>query len=64
MLSGTSIDWAHATQNINLAYAFELRPHGEGFGVLLPTDQIIPNSVEFIDGLRALVEQGQALNYL
>lgn len=63
--SGSSIDWAYGTQNVSLAYVFELRgPPGSGSGFLLPSDQILPNGFEFIEGLRAMVKQSQALNYL
>lgn len=64
--SGSSIDWAYGTQNVSLAYVFELRgpPGGVGSGFLLPSDQIIPNGVEFVEGLTAMVKQAQALNYL
>lgn len=33
-------------------------------GFLLPADQIIPNSLEVIDGLFAMVKEAKALNYL
>lgn len=64
--SGSSIDWAYGTQNVSLAYVFELRgpPGGLGSGFLLPSDQILPNGLEFVEGLTAMVQQAQALNYL
>lgn len=60
--AGSSVDWAFEAQNISLGYAFEFRDRGK-FGFLLPSDQIVPNSLEFIDGLVAIVKEARALNY-
>lgn len=34
------------------------------YGFLLPANQIIPNSLEFIDGLKAMIKEAKSLNYL
>lgn len=34
------------------------------YGYILPADQIIPNALEFFDGLKAMVNEAKALNYL
>lgn len=33
-------------------------------GFILPSDQIIPNSLEVFDGIKAMVKEAKALNYL
>lgn len=34
------------------------------YGFLLPADQIIPNALEIIDGLKAMVKEAKLLHYL
>lgn len=34
------------------------------YGQILPANQIIPNSLEFIDGLKAMVNEAKSLRYL
>lgn len=34
------------------------------YGFILPADQIIPNSLEIIDGLKAMVDEAKSLDYL
>ncbi|XP_055295139.1 zinc carboxypeptidase-like [Sitodiplosis mosellana] len=63
LASGSTIDWVYATRNVSLTYTFEFRDKGR-YGFLLPADQIIPNSLEVIDGLKAMVEEAEALQYL
>lgn len=61
--SGDSIDWAYDYLNIPLTYTFELRgPFPEG--AIVPPKQIIPNALEVIDGIVAMVKEAKALNYL
>jgi len=48
--SGGSIDWIKGIHDTTLAYTFELRDTGRN-GFILPPDQIIPSSLELIDGL-------------
>lgn len=63
LASGNSIDWAYEQLNVPLTYTFELRgpfPDGE----IVPTDEIIPNALEVIDGIEAMIKEAKALNYL
>ncbi|XP_055308556.1 zinc carboxypeptidase-like [Sitodiplosis mosellana] len=60
--SGSSIDWAYATQGVKLAYCFEFRDTGK-YGFLLPAEQIIPNSLEVIDALKVMIKEAKALKY-
>jgi len=62
-ISGSSIDWTYVTKNISLSYVFEFRDRGR-FRFLLPARYIIPNAEEVTDGIRAMIEQSQALHYL
>lgn len=34
------------------------------YGFVLPADQIIPNSLEVIDGIKAMIEEAKSLQYL
>jgi len=54
--SGGSVDWAKGVHDTSLVLAFELRDTGR-YGFILPADQIIPSSLEFLDGLHALVQE-------
>lgn len=63
LASGNSIDWAYEKLNIPITYTIELRgafPDGN----FVPTDEIIPNALEVIDGLVAMVQEAKTLNYL
>lgn len=63
LASGNSIDYFYDNLNIPLTYTYELRgPFPDGNFV--PNDQIIPNALELIDGIEALVKEAKALNYL
>lgn len=62
LASGSSIDWAYENSNVSLAYTFEFRDKGR-YGFILPPNQIIPNSLEIIDGLYALVNKATEYNY-
>lgn len=56
--SGSSLDWVYDTLKVPLAYAFELR------GPYVKSDQIIPNALEVIDGIIAMIKEAKALKYL
>jgi len=57
--SGASVDYAKGEHDTTLAYTFELRDTGR-YGFLLPPEQIIPSSLEFIDGLLVLANDLKA----
>lgn len=57
--SGSSLDWVFDTLKVPLAYVFEMRGP-----LFLPTDQIIPNALEVIDGIIAMIKEAQVLEYL
>ena len=52
--SGGSDDWAHGN-GYDLSFTIELRDTGT-YGFLLPENQIIPNSEENMEGIRAVVD--------
>ncbi|XP_021955309.1 zinc carboxypeptidase [Folsomia candida] len=54
--SGGSVDWAKGIHDTSLVLAFELRDTGR-YGFILPADQIIPSSLEFLDALLEMVAQ-------
>ncbi|XP_037038856.1 zinc carboxypeptidase-like [Bradysia coprophila] len=56
--SGTSVDFAYDEFGIKLAYTFEFRDRGT-YGFVLPANQIIPNGLEILDGLIAMVAESQ-----
>lgn len=63
--SGSSIDWVYDKNGLRLAFAFEFRDHRDGpYGFILPADQIIPNAVEVLDGLKAMICEARRLKYL
>lgn len=63
--TGGSADWALGTYHTNLAYTFELRDiRGGPHGFILPADQIIPNCLEFLDGIKAMIQTARSLNQL
>lgn len=59
--SGSSLDWVFDTLKVPLAYVFEMRGPETLF---LPTDQIVPNALEVIDGIIAMIKEAQVLKYL
>lgn len=61
--SGGSDDFMYAKLNIPLTYTFEFRDTGR-YGFDLPANQIVPNALEVIDGLVAMVKEAQNLKYL
>ncbi|XP_048516038.1 uncharacterized protein LOC105690901 [Athalia rosae] len=60
--SGNSIDWVKGTFNTPVVYCIELRDKGT-YGFLLPAEQIIPSSLEFLDSLIALIAASKNLGY-
>lgn len=63
--SGSTIDYMRSTYKIPLAFCFELRPKRDdpGVGFILSPDQIRPTGEETLDGVGAMVREGQALGY-
>lgn len=59
--SGSSCDWVYDTLKVPLTYAFEFRGPETPF---LPTNQIVPNALEVIDGIIAMIKEAKALKYL
>jgi len=57
--SGTSVDWAYDEFGIRLAYTFEFRDRGN-YGFILPANQIIPNGLEILDGIIAMVAEARS----
>lgn len=63
--TGSSADWAFGVHNTQLSYTFELRARrGASNGFVLPATQIIPNSLELFDGLKAMVRHARHLKHL
>jgi hypothetical protein len=54
--AGGSIDWVKGVHNTTLTLAFELRDLGT-CGFLLPPEQIVPTSLEFMDGFAVIIEE-------
>lgn len=54
--SGESFDWVKGRLNPYLSYGIELRDQGN-FGFILPKEEIIPSSQEFLDGLCVFLEE-------
>lgn len=61
--SGGSDDWMYGKLRVPLTYTFEFRDKG-AHGFLLPASQIVPNALEVIDGLVAMVIEAKNLRYL
>ncbi|XP_023163922.2 zinc carboxypeptidase A 1-like [Drosophila hydei] len=63
--AGASVDWAYGTQDVRMAFCYELRPSSNSYitGFKLPAAQIIPASEELLDSLTAMVGQVQKLGY-
>ncbi|XP_046749633.1 zinc carboxypeptidase-like [Diprion similis] len=60
--SGTSTDYVKGVHNTPIVYCYEFRDTGT-YGFLLPAEQIIPNSLEFIDSLIAVIGETRNLGY-
>uniref|UniRef100_A0A1Q3FMY2 Zinc carboxypeptidase A 1 n=1 Tax=Culex tarsalis TaxID=7177 RepID=A0A1Q3FMY2_CULTA len=62
--SGSSVDWAYGTQDVRIAYTYELRPRsGSWNGFVLPPSQIIPTGEETLDSLVTLLEESAKRGY-
>jgi hypothetical protein len=56
------VDWAYGAANVPIGYTYEFRDNGT-FSHQLPPDQIIPNALEVMDSLIALVGETKKLGY-
>lgn len=54
--SGSSIDWAYESGNVEFPIAFELRDKGK-FGFMMPPKFIIPSGEEILAGLLAMFKE-------
>ncbi|XP_039449443.1 zinc carboxypeptidase A 1-like [Culex pipiens pallens] len=62
--SGSSVDWAYGTQDVKIAYTYELRPSDDSWdGFVLPPSQIIPTGEETLDSLVTLLEETAKRGY-
>ncbi|EDW63368.1 zinc carboxypeptidase A 1 [Drosophila virilis] len=63
--AGASVDWAYGTQDVRMAFCYELRPSSTSFitGFKLPAAQIIPASEEVLDSIIAMVGEVKKLGY-
>lgn len=62
--SGSSMDHAYGHYKTPIAYTYELRTSKGDSRFILPSIEIIPNSMEVLDSLVALVEKSRELGYL
>ncbi|XP_015606541.1 zinc carboxypeptidase [Cephus cinctus] len=60
--SGSSTDYVKGIYKTAIVYCYELRDTG-AYGFLLPPEQIVPNSLEFLDSLVALFGEARKLGY-
>lgn len=60
--SGSSTDYVKGVHRTPIVYCYELRDTG-AYGFLLPAKQIVPNALEFIDSLIALIGETRTLGY-
>ncbi|KAH8376539.1 hypothetical protein KR093_000049 [Drosophila rubida] len=63
--AGASVDWAYGTQDVRMAFCYELRPSSNSIltGFKLPAAQIIPASEELLDSIVAMAGEVKALGY-
>ncbi|KAM8715104.1 hypothetical protein ACLKA7_002190 [Drosophila subpalustris] len=63
--AGASVDWAYGTQDVRMAFCYELRPSSNSIltGFKLPAAQIIPASEELLDSIVAMVGEVNKLGY-
>ncbi|KAL7739653.1 hypothetical protein ACLKA6_018861 [Drosophila palustris] len=63
--AGASVDWAYGTQDVRMAFCYELRPSSNAYvtGFKLPAAQIIPASEELLDSIVAMVGEVNKLGY-
>nr|Q29NC4.1 RecName: Full=Zinc carboxypeptidase A 1; Flags: Precursor [Drosophila pseudoobscura pseudoobscura] len=63
--AGASVDWAYGTQDVRMAFCYELRPSSNSFitGFKLPAAQIVPASEELLDSIVAMAAEVNNLGY-
>uniref|UniRef100_A0A1L8DQZ6 Zinc carboxypeptidase A 1 n=1 Tax=Nyssomyia neivai TaxID=330878 RepID=A0A1L8DQZ6_9DIPT len=61
--TGTSVDWAYGEAGIQIGYTYEFRDTG-ATGFILPAEQIIPNAVETLQSLIAMMDECERLGYM
>ncbi|XP_037037661.1 zinc carboxypeptidase-like [Bradysia coprophila] len=61
--SGSSRDYLKGAHDIDVSYTIEFRDTGR-YGFVLPPDQILPNSLEMFDGVKAIVRECRVIGYL
>lgn len=64
--SGSTPDHAYGKYNIPIAWTVEMRGNGAygSYGFVLPPNLILPNCLEYFDGLKALIKQARVEGYL
>ncbi|GAB0100028.1 zinc carboxypeptidase-like [Sergentomyia squamirostris] len=60
--TGTSIDWSYGDAGIIVSYTYEFRDNGT-YGFVLPASEIIPNSIEVLESMVALLDESERLGY-
>ncbi|GAB0094440.1 zinc carboxypeptidase-like [Sergentomyia squamirostris] len=60
--TGTSVDWAYGEAGIQVGYTYEMRDIGF-YGFILPANQIIPNAIEVLQSMIALLDESERLGY-
>ncbi|EDW28474.1 GL18934 [Drosophila persimilis] len=63
--AGASVDWAYGTQDVRMAFCYELRPSSNSIitGFKLPAAQIVPASEELLDSIVAMAAEVNNLGY-
>lgn len=63
--AGASVDWAYGTQDVRMAFCYELRPSSTSYltGFKLPAEQIVPASEELLDSIVAMATEVKSLGY-
>ncbi|XP_059616969.1 zinc carboxypeptidase-like [Phlebotomus argentipes] len=61
--TGTSVDWAYGDAGIKIGYTYEFRDRGT-YGFILPAEQIIPNAIEVLESMIAMLDECERLGYM
>ncbi|XP_059619301.1 zinc carboxypeptidase-like [Phlebotomus argentipes] len=61
--SGTAIDYTYGTAGVKISWTFEFRDQGT-YGFVLPPQFIIPNAMETMRSLPALLDESTRLGYI
>ncbi|XP_055681899.1 uncharacterized protein LOC129789271 [Lutzomyia longipalpis] len=61
--SGTAIDYTYGTAGVKISWTFEFRDQGT-YGFVLPARFIIPNAIEALRSLPALLDESTRLGYI